>query len=89
MTTTEEFRIQYEERLGLENPLPVLLDLSGVKRMNSVSLGAIMWLHKELHRDTGQNIHLTGLNKLNRRILELSSFDRVLRIIEDESELPS
>lgn len=57
----------------------VVLDLPGVRLIDSTGLGMIVWLHKELH-ERGGRVRLAAPQPAVLRLLELTSMDRLIRI---------
>lgn len=65
-------------------PAAVLVDLSGVRFMDSTGLGELMGAHKALQRADGQ-LHLAAPQERVQRLLSLTGLDDVLAIHADRS----
>jgi anti-anti-sigma factor len=59
----------------------VVLDLTGVRLIDSTALGTIVWLHKQLQERGGQ-VCVAAPQPLVVKVLELTSVDRLIRIYD-------
>jgi anti-sigma B factor antagonist len=60
----------------------VVLDMGGLTYMSSAGLGAMVSIHKKFS-DAGRKLVLAGANTKVRKLLALTSLDRLIEITDD------
>ncbi|MEV0134119.1 STAS domain-containing protein [Dactylosporangium sp. NPDC050688] len=60
----------------------VVLDLAGVRLIDSTALGMIVWLYKQL-LDRDGRVYVAAPRPMVRSLLSLTSVDRLIRVCED------
>ena len=74
------------KELSKENTKNIVIDLHGIKRMNSAfGLGVLMTCYLILNRAGGQ-LRLANLTEKEQRILEITKLDHVFQIYENTEE---
>jgi anti-anti-sigma factor len=70
----------------------VVLDLTGVRLIDSTALGMIVWLHQQL-QERGGRVCVAATEPIVLSVFELTSVDRLIRIYDSveaaEDDLPA
>jgi anti-sigma B factor antagonist len=80
LASTPAFRA-YLRQVMDDGASVIVLDLAGVKFMDSSALGAIVSVYKELRQRAGR-LCLAAVQPVVRRVFELTSVDRVVSIYD-------
>jgi anti-sigma B factor antagonist len=80
LATTPELRSSLQHALD-EGARAVVLDLTGVRFIDSTTLGMIAWLHTQV-QERGGRVCVAATEPIVLRVLELTSMDRVIRIYD-------
>jgi anti-anti-sigma factor len=80
MATTPDVRRSLQHAVD-DGARTVVLDLTGVRLIDSTALGTIVWLHKQL-QERGGHVCVAAPQPLVLKVLELTSVDRLIRIYD-------
>ncbi|MGI5241837.1 STAS domain-containing protein [Dactylosporangium sp. CA-139066] len=80
LATTPDVRERLQQAVD-EGARHVVLDLAGVRLIDSTALGMIVWLHKQLVQDGG-GVCIAGARPMVRTVFELTSVDRLVGIYD-------
>jgi anti-sigma B factor antagonist len=91
LATTADVRSSLQQALD-DGARTVVLDLTGVRFIDSTALGMIAWLHQQL-QERGGRVYVAAIEPIVLKVLELTSMDRLVRIYNSveaaEDDLPT
>lgn len=80
-TSSDRFQALMEKGLGSE-PRALLMDLERVSYISSAGLRVCLMLAKRF-RSTGHALAMCSLSDVNREIVAVSGFDKLIRVYDD------
>jgi stage II sporulation protein AA (anti-sigma F factor antagonist) len=80
--TAVEVREVLQKEIQKEIATKVILDLKGLKFMDSSGVGVILGRYKELERIGGKLV-VTGLNETVKKIFQISGLHKIIKVFDD------
>ncbi|SES62418.1 STAS domain-containing protein [Anaerobranca gottschalkii] len=80
--TAVEVREVLQKEIQKEITTKVILDLKGLKFMDSSGVGVILGRYKELDK-LGGKLVVTGLNDTVKKIFQISGLNKIIKVFDD------
>lgn len=81
LATTPDVRSSLQQAVD-DGAQSVVLDLTGVRLIDSTALGMIVWLHKQV-QERGGRVCVAATRPALLRVFQLTSVDQLIRIYDD------
>ncbi|GEM_PF-7020013 len=82
LPSIDPFKNAIEQHLP-EGESNLVLDMSRVEQLNSVALGALMWLYRRINQQEEGRLVCVGVSDGVREILRFSRLDRLIPVVSE------